>query len=1021
MAQRRSPHRLSAVPANNNLARRNYSLRQSSAAKRALAFVNRIQRSTSNSHALSASPPSSSDTLSLRPILATLQPNLRKLPSRQYLLQKDSMRNVGQHIDVAVGSKRKRVVSLNENAHAGGRSTRGPGKPKRRKAIGSQPMSSDESDDTSSMDVDSSVRWNASDESDPENDGEESSDEFLINEASPRQLLRLRKDELVRLYFATGLADDADSFTKPELVQAIVAARDDIASLPPSSPPGRGDGNSSDFSSDDGNIAGDEETDISNRHATQFNGLRRRATVHIIKPTNDRVLKTRSFSLGQLNSHACQDDLGAASKTKNDRRPRRRTTRSISSRSSPTPSSTYQLPSPPATRLRSRKASTERTISSSSSTKGKGKGKQVEFSDDVQVRSPGAPAQASGDESELTDLAELEEKIAFATPSPRRLRSRDKCSDKDVQMGVEDTDPTPRRGVKSKAVLQEDTVDDENDEDASRDDEEEVDELISSPSPTPSSSRARTPVKRRLRPRRLQTHTPPTDGGEGDDEDEEELAEIEDDGEEEDIEEEDGPREEDEGDVYEGGASDPPLTTPRKLRNGKVVGEEEIHEEIQEEVQEEAAEENSDEEGGDEDDDIDLAETEDIDAEGENDDEDVDLTIATAKTLVRLRRDDLVRLCESRDLDIAGTKPQLAQSLLQWRDQHANGFSSPSSTGTVRPSSTARGRTNGRRTKTRSQSSTPPVLRYQHSNRNEPRSPPPSNPSNNQPEPELELHLGSLGLEDREIPPDKLTKLEKIGSGGFKDVFIGKFKGRKIAIAEFRDQLSSMDIKELKLLGGFDHPNIVRFLGVSIPENTRETPVMIVSELCSNGDLFDYVRNVPAPSLHKVLNIMLDIARGLEYLHMHKPSVIHRDCKSSNILITSKGTAKIADFGLAKVKQSTRSMVRSLVGTVNWQAPELWHAHPKYNHKVDVFSCAMVYWEMLQWHNPNKKFPWEGMNEHAIYEIVGAKRQRPSISGLRKQWCPEIVDLLERMWAQDAQDRPTMSEVVESLEHIIAR
>lgn len=104
---------------------------------------------------------------------------------------------------------------------------------------------------------------------------------------------------------------------------------------------------------------------------------------------------------------------------------------------------------------------------------------------------------------------------------------------------------------------------------------------------------------------------------------------------------------------------------------------------------------------------------------------------------------------------------------------------------------------------------------------------------------------------------------------------------------------------------------------------------------------------------------MLDVARGMEYLHMRKPSVIHRDCKSSNILITSRGTAKIADFGLAKVKQSTRSMVRSLVGTVNWQAPELWHAHPKYNHKVDVFSCAMVYWEMFQWHVPNKKFPWE--------------------------------------------------------------
>ena len=165
--------------------------------------------------------------------------------------------------------------------------------------------------------------------------------------------------------------------------------------------------------------------------------------------------------------------------------------------------------------------------------------------------------------------------------------------------------------------------------------------------------------------------------------------------------------------------------------------------------------------------------------------------------------------------------------------------------------------------------------------------------------------------------------------------------------------------------------------------------------------------------------MMLDVARGLQYLHERKPSIIHRDCKSSNILITSKGLAKIADFGLAKVKQSTRSMVKSLVGTVNWQAPELWVAHPKYNHKVDVFSAACVYWEMLQWHAKEIKYPWEGMNEHAIYEAVGQKRQRPSLSGLRKLWCPEIVNLIEHMWAQDPHERPTIAEVVEEIQEII--
>lgn len=172
----------------------------------------------------------------------------------------------------------------------------------------------------------------------------------------------------------------------------------------------------------------------------------------------------------------------------------------------------------------------------------------------------------------------------------------------------------------------------------------------------------------------------------------------------------------------------------------------------------------------------------------------VDLTIATARTLIRLRRDDLVRLCETRDLVLVGskpTKPQLAEALLQWRDRQTNDFSSPSSGGTIRPSS------NRRRCITKHHSSStntaiPVLLRSEQIHTDEPRTPIPGKEKDKENE-ELELDLESLGLEDREIPLDKLTKLEKIGSGGFKDVYIGKFKGRKIAISEFRGQLSASE------------------------------------------------------------------------------------------------------------------------------------------------------------------------------------------------------------------------------------
>ncbi|KAJ4487679.1 hypothetical protein J3R30DRAFT_3430302 [Lentinula aciculospora] len=1096
--------------ANSTVVRRRYLLRRPSPTKKRAAAA-RATYST-NSDVFHAS--NSSRDIDIRPVLVPLHQNLRRLPSRVHL--------AGKHIDIydasmdtRVGSKRKRVASgSNENAQHGGRSSRGSSRLKRFKSS-RQSSETSEDNDLSSMDVDadslrypstrrepitaetdSDVQSEESEDEDVEDEGveenDDSSDDYLISSAPSRVLSRMRKDNLIRLYALTGLTDDAESFTKSEIVQSIIAARDDVASLPPSSPLGRG-GGSSDYSSDDA-IVPDEEI-------AQMPSIRRRVTINEIgREADRRPLKSRSLSMGHLNDGNSSSSSRARRQTsKSTENNVSSSSRRHSSRSSPVSSNSTRLrssiSSPPARHLRSRKPSapilpsipsasllldpsslpTPTTLSGSGTTPisalaaftfthRKGKSKQVEFDESAQtsrsVKTPPkksiaaatAPMYVTGSESDLTELEDLEQQIA-AQPSPRRLRSKDKQrsnsdfgSGSGVTLDTLDTRRvTPMRNAKRKMKsFKEDSTteqedNDEDDEEGELDDvadEDEVDELIStapaSISPVQSANR-RTPMRGRLRSRQ-KVEEDPSDGDDEEEMDEEEMDEGTEEEEEENAENED----DDEATI---------AVEPRKLRNGKIVGEEDV-DMVEEDGDEEAEEDVNEEEEGDEEgenddaeeaeeesvaDDvsIDLDAEEDTDEEVEMEDEDsIDLSTATAKTLVRLRRDDLVKLCESRDLEPTGTKPQLAEALLQWRDNYANDFSCPSSAGTARPPSTIKKRAHRRRPspnrtrKSSQKTATPPVLlRSERVHLDEPRTPPLSNAGvqNDKPigEPELELDLGTLGLEDREIPPEKLQKLEKIGSGGFKDVFIGKFKGRRIAISEFRGQLSAMDIKELKLLGGFDHPNIVRFLGVSIPENTRDIPVMIVSELCTNGDLFDYIRNVHPPSLHKVLNIMLDIARGLEYLHLRKPSIIHRDCKSSNILITSKGTAKIADFGLAKVKQSTRSMVRSLVGTVNWQAPELWHAHPKYNHKVDVFSCACVYWEMLQWHSLNKKFPWEGMNEHAIYEIVGAKKQRPSLSGLRKQWCPDIVDLIERMWAQEHQDRPTMSEVVEALEDLV--
>ena len=117
-------------------------------------------------------------------------------------------------------------------------------------------------------------------------------------------------------------------------------------------------------------------------------------------------------------------------------------------------------------------------------------------------------------------------------------------------------------------------------------------------------------------------------------------------------------------------------------------------------------------------------------------------------------------------------------------------------------------------------------------------------------------------------------------------VYVGKYRGRKVAISEFREHLSEsmasiprlseaddiVDIRELKLLSEFSHPNIVKFVshpdrtrsfpdyqrGICIPEDNSQIPCMLVSELCENGDLFDYIVSppiIPNPRLTKQRNV----------------------------------------------------------------------------------------------------------------------------------------------------------------------
>jgi len=262
---------------------------------------------------------------------------------------------------------------------------------------------------------------------------------------------------------------------------------------------------------------------------------------------------------------------------------------------------------------------------------------------------------------------------------------------------------------------------------------------------------------------------------------------------------------------------------------------------------------------------------EDVEMADADQEEENPMSAPTNSSLNRLRRAELVDLCSERDIEYAESdkKADLINSLMNWFNNQRD--ADISSTATAGKSSIATVRGNSKRA---SRNSHKPLLL--RSEELEVQSSKPSTPAlsvNNAeaaaPAPgdgvdELNgLDLESLNLLDKEISPSKLEKLEKIGSGGFKDVYVGKYhisktRVNKVAISDIRDHLTEMDIKEISLLRDLKHENIVRFIGVSIPDDPKNiVPCMIVSELCSNGDLFDYIRNVAPLDDEEIVSISM--------------------------------------------------------------------------------------------------------------------------------------------------------------------
>ncbi|KAJ6814979.1 serine/threonine-protein kinase STY8-like isoform X1 [Iris pallida] len=161
----------------------------------------------------------------------------------------------------------------------------------------------------------------------------------------------------------------------------------------------------------------------------------------------------------------------------------------------------------------------------------------------------------------------------------------------------------------------------------------------------------------------------------------------------------------------------------------------------------------------------------------------------------------------------------------------------------------------------------------------------------------------------------------------------------------------------------------------------------------------------------------LDIARGMNYLHEHKPeAIIHRDLEPSNILRDDSGHLKVADFGVSKLLKVTKTVRedRKLIGedtACRYVAPEVF-LNEEYDMKVDVFSFSLILQEMIEGHPPFSTKP-----EIDVPKAYASK-ERPPFRAPGKCYPHGLKELIEHCWNENPTERPTFREIIDRLTYI---
>ncbi|KAI4326701.1 hypothetical protein MLD38_031988 [Melastoma candidum] len=284
-----------------------------------------------------------------------------------------------------------------------------------------------------------------------------------------------------------------------------------------------------------------------------------------------------------------------------------------------------------------------------------------------------------------------------------------------------------------------------------------------------------------------------------------------------------------------------------------------------------------------------------------------------------------------------------------------------------------------------------------------------------------------------EIDPAKLTVRSVIARGTFGTVHRGIYDGLDVAVKmlDWGEEGQRTDAEIAALRADFsqevavwhklNHPNVTKFIGATMgssdlqiqsdngPIGMPKNVCCVVVEYLPGGTLKSYlIKNRRRKLAFKVVvQIALDLARGLSYLHSQK--IVHRDVKTENMLLDKNRTLKIADFGVARVEASNPNDMTGETGTLGYMAPEVLNGNP-YNRKCDVYSFGICLWETYCC-----DMPYPDLSFSEMTSAVVSQNLRPEIP----RCCPSsLANVMKRCWDANPEKRPEMDEVVSMLEAI---